>query len=71
MTNNNHGTAYYVTRSLVRFLFALVVTVGVFIGVPIAVELVWPAILFAAVLWTIVSWMYFHEKKKNATIAAS
>lgn len=68
---NNHGIAYLVTRSFVRFIFALVVTAGIVIGIPVAVGYVWPALLLAAVLWTIVSWMYFHEKKQRAASAAS
>jgi hypothetical protein len=68
---NTHGTAYYVTRSFVRFIFALVVTAGIFIGIPVAVGLMWPALILAAVLWTIVAWMYFHEQKKLAASVAS
>lgn len=65
MTTNTHGIAYNVTRSVVRFIFALVVTAGIFIGIPMAVQAVWPALILALILWTIVAWMYYSERRKR------
>ncbi len=66
------SNTYYIVRSIVRFTVGILLAAAVMVGIPLAVDMVWPALIVSAVLWVIVLFPFireFHQRGMERRVA--